>query len=262
MNEKPQKPGYILRKGDLITYLEYTEKPLEVLPENMPLNIVYEDGDVIVLNKEAGLIVHPGNGHPNGTLVNGLVYHFQGLKEIGDPIRPGLVHRIDKDTSGLLCVAKSNSAHAFLANQLLDHSMHREYMALIKGIIREDKGKIDAPLNRDKNDPLKRAVDLEKGKEAITFFEVVERYKEGYTLVRLKLLTGRTHQIRVHMAYIGFPVAGDPLYGAKGNDSFRDGQLLQAYRLTFKHPKTGKDMTFEIEMEERLRKAISLLHAI
>ena len=243
VNGRKEKAHYLLELGDVVEVGEAEAIPTSLQGEDIPLDIVYEDEDILIINKPAGLVVHPGNGNPNGTLVNALIHLGKSLGG-GDSSRPGIVHRIDKDTSGLLCVAKNDMAFASLAKQLSDHSMHRRYKALVLGIINEDDGKIDAPLARSRKEPMKYCVDL-KGKESVTFFHVEERYKEaGVSLVSCRLLTGRTHQIRVHMDYIGHPVLGDPLYG-KGNRKIYDkGQLLHAYELTLTHPRTGESMTF------------------
>jgi 23S rRNA pseudouridine1911/1915/1917 synthase len=258
VNRKQEKAHYALRLSDLITYQEYTNKPLAIEGEDIPLNVVYEDDDILVINKPAGLVVHPGNGHYSGTLVNALVYHEESLAHEDDLVRPGLVHRIDKDTSGLLCIAKNDMAFDSLAKQLSTHSMHREYYALVKGVIYEDDGKIDAPLGRDKNHPTKFAVDVTNGKEAVTFFHVLKRYK-AYTFISCRLLTGRTHQIRVHMDYIGHPVVGDPLYGEGNRSLYNKGQLLHAYKLTFTHPRTGKEVSFEAPLPDYFQQILDQL---
>lgn len=251
INNHEEKAHYQLRIDDVITYQEYTNKPLKVQGEDIPLDVIYEDDQVLVINKPAGLVVHPGNGHREGTLVNALVYRESSLAHEGDPIRPGIVHRIDKDTSGLLAIAKTDEAYEYLAKQLSDHSMHREYFALVKGIINEDDGKIDAPIGRDKNSPIKFAVDPVNGKEAVTFFHVEKRfYESDVSFISCRLQTGRTHQIRVHLDYIGHPVIGDPLYGKNNKALYGKGQLLHAYRLSFAHPTTHKDMSFEAPLPD------------
>ena len=210
--------------------------------EDIPLDVIYEDDDILIINKPAGLLVHPGNGHADGTLANALIH--RGIT-VGDISRPGIVHRIDKDTSGLLAIAKTEVAFSSLAKQLEDHSMHREYLALVLGIITEDDAKIDAPIGRDKRERTKLCVDL-NGKEAVTFFHVKQRYPEdNATLVDCTLLTGRTHQIRVHMEYIGHPVIGDLTYGRGNRKLYDQGQLLHAYRLTLMHPTKQKEVSFE-----------------
>ena len=260
VNGKNEKPSYRVKENDVVEYEEKGLVPSEMKKENIPLDIVYEDEDLMVINKPRGMVVHPANGHHEGTLVNALLGYCTDLSGINGVERPGIVHRIDKDTSGLLVVCKNDFAHNEIAKQLKDKTMHREYYALCKGVIKEDDGKIIAPIGRDPYDRLKMAVDVKNGKEAITFFHVEERFNQ-YTLVSVRLFTGRTHQIRVHMHYIGHPLEGDPLYGKKKNLLFQNGQLLHAYRITFIHPRTQKEMTFEVPLPddfkavlERLRK--------
>lgn len=260
VNGKNEKPSYRVKENDVVEYEEKELVPSEMKKENIPLDIVYEDEDLMVINKPRGMVVHPANGHHEGTLVNALLGYCTDLSGINGIERPGIVHRIDKDTSGLLVVCKNDFAHNEIAKQLKDKTMHREYYALCKGVIKEDDGKIIAPIGRDPYDRLKMAVDVKNGKEAITFFHVEERFNQ-YTLVSVRLFTGRTHQIRVHMHYIGHPLEGDPLYGKKKNLLFQNGQLLHAYRITFIHPRTQKEMTFEVPLPddfkavlERLRK--------
>ena len=254
LNGKKCKPHDWLKEGDILEF-ETPETPrIDVPAQNIPLDIVYEDDDVIVVNKPAGLVVHPGNGHEDQTLVNALLFHDASFSAGSDPKRPGIVHRIDKDTTGLLVCAKNDESFAFLAAQLSDHTMHSEYLALVKGIILEDDGKIDAPIGRSKKNPTKNAIDLKSGKESVTYFHVLERYrKDDATLISCRLLTGRTHQIRVHMEYIGHPVIGDPLYGEGNRKIAKDGQLLHAYRLTFIHPKTKKEVSFEAPLPEQFK---------
>lgn len=261
-NGKTAKPHLILAVGDVISYEPYEAKTWDVKGEDIPLNVVYEDECLLIVNKPAGMVVHPGNGHPEGTLANALVYHEKELADEGDPLRPGIIHRIDKDTSGLLCVAKTDEAAAFLKAQLLDHTMHREYYALVKGIIEENDGKIDAPIGRDPKSPVKFAVNLHSGKEAITFFHVITRYHEGYTLISCRLLTGRTHQIRVHLDAIGHPVVGDPLYGIGNRSLYSEGQLLHAYRLSFIHPLTKKPVHFEAPIPPAFQSVLEGLHPL
>lgn len=210
VNGEITRPNYKVKENDDININVPEPEELDVLAEDIPLEIVYEDDDVLVINKPQGMVVHPSAGHQNGTLVNALLYHIKDLSSINGIIRPGIVHRIDKDTSGLLMVAKNDKAHIALAEQLKDKTSLRKYIALVHGEISHDKGEINAPIGRSKNDRKMQAV-IEGGKPAVTHFEVLERF-EGYTLLQLQLETGRTHQIRVHMKYIGFPVAGDPLY--------------------------------------------------
>lgn len=258
LNDKPCKAGNKVDTGDIITYSLPKQVPTDLIGENIPLDVVYEDDYLIVVNKPAGLVVHPGNGHPTGTLANALVYRNQDI-DATDTSRPGIVHRIDKDTSGLLCIAKKEEAMLGLVEQLKDHSMHREYVALVSGIIKEEEGKIDAPLGRDKKDRIKFCVDLE-GKEAVTYFKVKQRFlRSKVTFIECRLLTGRTHQIRAHMEYIGHPVIGDPIYG-KGNRTLYDkGQLLHAYKLTFIHPITKEEMSFTAPLPDHFLEVLSKL---
>jgi 23S rRNA pseudouridine1911/1915/1917 synthase len=259
VNNQAVKAHYILNIADVITYQEYTERPLTIEGEDIPLDVIYEDEDILIVDKPAGLVVHPGNGHWSGALVNALVFRESHLSSADGPLRPGLVHRIDKDTSGLLAIAKNDRAYESLARQLADHSMHREYYALVKGIIYEDDGKIDAPIGRDPIHPTKFCVDVAKGKEAITFFHVLQRFDKGYTFLSCRLLTGRTHQIRVHMEYIGHPIIGDPLYGTGNRSLYDKGQLLHAYRLTLAHPRDGRKMTFEAPLPKAFRDVLAAL---
>ena len=245
-----QKASFRVKKGQRIECEEYAPPVSSLEPEDIPLDIVYEDECLLVINKARGMLVHPGNGNPDGTLVNASLFHQKELAPSLDPLRPGIVHRIDKDTSGLLVVAKDEESLLFLQSQLKDHTMHREYFALVQGIVAEEGGEIDAPIGRDKNHPTKMAVDLE-GKEAKTFFTVKERFfKSEATLLDCRLKTGRTHQIRVHMDYIGHPVIGDPLYGRGNRRLYDQGQLLHASRLSFIHPKTTKEMVFEAPLPD------------
>ncbi len=256
VNGKEEKAHYLLEVGDEVEVGEAEAKENALEGEDIPLDVIYEDEDILVINKQAGLVVHPGNGNPSGTLVNALI-HRGGSLGGGDTSRPGIVHRIDKDTSGLLCIAKNDEAFASLAQQLSTHSMARKYKALVLGIIAEDDGKIDAPIARSRKEPMKNCVDL-KGKESVTYFHVEKRFKEsGVTLISCRLLTGRTHQIRVHMDYIGHPVIGDPLYGKGNRKIYDEGQLLHAYELTLTHPRTGKEMTFSCPLPEHFEKVLS-----
>ena len=224
--------------------------PIEAVPQNIPLDIVYEDEDVIVVNKPVGLVVHPAAGHPDGTLVNALLYHCgNSLSGINGQLRPGIVHRIDRDTSGLIIAAKNDAAHLSLAAQLEDHSLYREYHAVAVGGFREDSGTVDAPMARHPVDRKKMAVDRTKGKRAVTHWEVLERYS-GYTYLKCLLETGRTHQIRVHLASIGHPLLGDTVYGAKKPVPGLAGQCLHAKKLTFTHPRTGEKMTVECDLPD------------
>ena len=212
-------------------------EPVEAVPQDIPLDVVYEDADVIVVNKPSGMVVHPAPGHPDGTLVNALLYHCAGtLSGVGGTLRPGIVHRIDRDTSGLIIAAKNDAAHQYLSAQLADHTLARTYECIVVGALREDRGTVDAPIARHPTDRKRMAV-VAGGREAVTHWEVIARYP-GYTHVRCRLETGRTHQIRVHMAYIGHPILGDTVYGAKKEVAGLTGQCLHAVGLRFLHPRT------------------------
>ena len=256
IDHKVIKANYKVSAGDKIVIEIPEPEELDLVPENLNLAIVYEDDDVVVVNKPQGMVVHPSAGHPNGTLVNGLLYQVKNLSTINDVVRPGIVHRIDKDTSGLLMVAKNDHAHESLAQQLKNKTSLRKYVALVHGEIPHEKGRIEAPIGRSKVNRKMQAV-IEGGKPAVTHFEVLKRF-EGFTLIELQLETGRTHQIRVHMQYIGYPVAGDPLYGPKktlkGN-----GQFLHAKLLGFEHPTTGDSMVFEASLPEIFEKTLATL---
>ena len=255
VNGQAVKPKYKVQAGDKISLVKPEPQSLELTPENIPLDIVYEDDDVIVVNKPQGMVVHPAPGHPNHTLVNALLYHSP-LSTINGTFRPGIVHRIDKDTSGLLMVAKNDLAHQSLAEQLRNKTNKREYLALVYGQIKEDEGTIDAPLGRNPQDRKKQAV-VKDGRHAVTHFKVVKRY-DNFTLVKCILETGRTHQIRVHMKYIGHPLVGDPLYGPRKVIG-KDGQFLHAALLGFKHPRTGEEMVFEAPLPENFQKMLDKL---
>ncbi|MBQ7466802.1 MAG: RluA family pseudouridine synthase [Clostridia bacterium] len=248
VNGKPCKAGYLVKNGDEISVDFSQEVGLEdVLPENIPLNIVFEDENYAVINKPQGMVVHPAPGNYTHTLVNALLYHFTSLSN-GDKFRPGIVHRIDKDTSGLLVVAKNDKAHLNLANQIAEHSCRRTYVALLEGNVKEDSGTISTYLNRDKWDRKKYAVSG-TGKWAVTHFKVLERY-EGYTLCQFELETGRTHQIRVHASFMGHPIVGDPVYGYKKQKFNLNGQLLHAKKLSFVSPTDNRPCEFECEIPD------------
>lgn len=259
VNDKVVKPNYKVQSQDEIEVVEPDPVPLDAVAEDLPLEIVYEDSDVAVVNKPQGMVVHPSFGHTSGTLVNALLHHMDDLSGINGTIRPGIVHRIDKDTSGLLMIAKNDFAHEKLAEQLANKTSRREYVALVHGVIPHKRGTIDGPIGRDKTDRKKFAV-TEGGKPSVTHFTVLERFKD-YTLVSLELETGRTHQIRVHMNYIGHPVAGDPMYGPrktlKGN-----GQFLHAKLLGFTHPRTGEELVFEAPIPEVFQKQLDELRGV
>lgn len=256
VNDKPIKNSYSLKKGDIIIAEEYIEEEMKAIPEKMNLDIVYEDEDVIVVNKPNGMVVHPAIGNKNGTLVNGLMYHSK-LSDINGEFRPGIVHRIDAYTTGLLVVAKNNEAHLSLAKQLEEKTTTRKYIALVWGIVNTDTGTIEAPIGRDASDRKKMSVTDINAKNAVTHFKVIERYKDT-TLIELSLETGRTHQIRVHMNYIGYPIVNDPVYGRRKliDDS---GQCLHAKTLGFIHPKTGKYMEFTSELPTCFKKILNVV---
>ena len=244
VNEEHIKPSYKLEENDkVIVYLKPIEN-LEVKPENIPLDIIYQDSSIAIINKPVGMVVHPSAGHHNGTLVNAILYHIKDLSGINGVYRPGIVHRIDMDTSGLIAIAKNDEAHKALAEQLKDHSMARTYVCLVKGILESKRGIIKTLIGRDKKNRLKQAVVNEGGKEAITEFEVLETYNDRFSLVKCQLQTGRTHQIRVHMNFIKHPIVNDPLYGENHKIAYESSQLLHAYELTLTHPVTKEQMTF------------------
>ena len=249
-NGKPGKKNDKLNIGDEIRYTIPEPREVDIKPTQMDLNIVYEDEDVLVINKPKGLVVHPAAGHQDDTLVNGLL-HAMGddLSGINGELRPGIVHRIDKDTSGLLAVAKNDRAHVFLASQLKDHTMARTYEAIVCGSFREDSGTVDAPIGRHPSDRKKMTVTARNSKDAVTHWEVVKRYR-GYTHIRCRLETGRTHQIRVHMAHIGHPILGDMVYGHKKPELGQDSQCLHAGILCFRHPKDGRPVIVQAQLPE------------
>ncbi|AGX43690.1 RluA family pseudouridine synthase [Clostridium saccharobutylicum] len=257
VNNKIIKSNYKLKPFDRIEVTLPEAELLKVEPENIKLDILYEDKDIIVVNKAQGMVVHPAPGNYNGTLVNALLFHCKDLSSINGVIRPGIVHRIDKDTSGVLVIAKNDDAHNKLSEQLKDHSMKREYYALIEGRLKNDSGRIDKPLGRNKKDRLKMGI-VEDGKRAVTHYEVIERYN-GYTLIKCILETGRTHQIRVHMASIGFPLVGDPLYGFKRQKFKVQGQMLHAKTLGFIHPGQNKYIEFTTDLPEYFKDIIDKL---
>ncbi|HER6196268.1 TPA: RluA family pseudouridine synthase [Streptococcus pyogenes] len=256
VNGQQKKAKYTVQAGDVICFELPKEEVLEYQAQNIPLDIIYEDDALAIINKPQGMVVHPSAGHPSGTMVNALMYHIKDLSSINGVVRPGIVHRIDKDTSGLLMVAKTDAAHQALAEELKAKKSLRKYLAIVHGNLPNDRGMIEAPIGRSEKDRKKQAVTA-KGKEAVTRFTVLERFG-NYSLVELQLETGRTHQIRVHMAYIGHPVAGDPLYGPRKTLSGH-GQFLHAKTLGLTHPMTGKEMIFTVEAPEIFQKVLKLL---
>ena len=258
-NGKAGKKNDKLNIGDVIEYSLPQPKEVDIVATEMQLDIAYEDEDVIVINKPKGLVVHPAAGHSDDTLVNGLLYALgDDLSGINGELRPGIVHRIDKDTSGLLAVAKNDLAHTVLASQLKDHSMHRVYEAIVCGNLKEDSGTVDAPIGRHPSDRKKMCVTSRNSKEAVTHWEVVARYR-GYTHVRCKLETGRTHQIRVHMASIGHPILGDTVYGHKKPELGQDSQCLHAGTLCFAHPRDGRPIMVFAPLPEYFEKVLDKL---
>ena len=256
VNGKVEKVSYKIQAGDEIEVNIPAVKPLDVIPENIPLDIVYEDDDVIVVNKPQGMVVHPAPGHPDHTLVNALLYHTKVLAQSPEGFRPGIVHRIDKDTSGLLMIAKTAKARESLEDQLAHKTNKRLYWAIVHGNFAEKNGVIDAPIGRNPYDRKKMAV-VETGKKAITHFKVLEQFKD-YSLIECQLETGRTHQIRVHLDYIGHPVAGDPLYGPRKTLKGH-GQFLHAKVLGFKHPSTGEWLEFSVEPPQIFQETLAQL---
>lgn len=252
VNDKVIKSSYKVSNGDVILITD-KEEDMSVKPEKMDIDIVYEDDDVMVINKKSGVVVHPAPGNYSGTLVNGLMYLSKDLSHVNGEFRPGIVHRIDKDTSGLLIVAKNDKAHRILAEELKEKKIKRKYIALVSGVINHDIGEIDAPIGRDPSDRKKMCVTSTNSKDAITHFRVLERYKNA-SLIECELETGRTHQIRVHMKYINHPVINDPVYGKNNHGEF--GQLLHAKEITFTHPTTKEVMTFSCEVPEEFNKIL------
>ncbi len=255
---KVLKSNYKLKAGDEIVVTLPEPQPLDVQPENIPLDIIYEDEDVVVVNKPRGMVVHPAAGNYSGTLVNALLYHCKNLSGINGVIRPGIVHRLDKDTSGIMICAKNDAAHVSLSQQIQSKTAQRTYLAVVRGNIKTDSGTIETLIARDKNDRKKMAVVTEDGRQAITDYEVVERYGK-FTVVRCKLRTGRTHQIRVHMEHLGYPLVGDPKYSPMKTCFGIQGQALHSHTLEFDHPRTGERMKFEAPYPEDFNKVITRL---
>ncbi|MCI9561288.1 MAG: RluA family pseudouridine synthase [Clostridia bacterium] len=263
INGKPAKPSQAVSAGDVVKATLPDAEEYSAKPENIPLDIIYEDGDVAVVNKPQGMTVHAGNGNTEGTLVNALLYRLDSLSGINGVLRPGIVHRIDKDTSGLLVVAKNDKAHLSLSKQIEEKTCRRTYLALLEGVVKRDGGTVTTYIGRDPSDRIKMAVvSPEKGKLAITDYTVLKRYKENFTLCRFDLHTGRTHQIRVHARHLGYPVVGDPVYGIKKQRFSLNGQLLHAWRLQFTHPATGEEMCFEAPLPDYFKSVLSKLKEI
>ena len=252
------KSNYKLKLGDEIIVTLPEPQPLDVQPENIPLDIIYEDEDVVVVNKARGMVVHPAAGNYSGTLVNALLYHCKNLSGINGVIRPGIVHRLDKDTSGIMICAKNDAAHVSLSEQIQSKTAQRTYLAVVRGNIKTDSGVIETQIARDKDDRKKMAVVKDGGRNAVTEYEVVERFGK-YTIVRCKLKTGRTHQIRVHMEYLGYPLVGDPKYSPMKTPFSINGQALHSLTLAFDHPRTGERMEFEAKLPEDLHKVVTRL---
>lgn len=259
VNGKETKHSYKLKLNDEIEIFVPEAKEINLKVQDIPLNVIYEDNDIIVINKPKGMVVHPANGNPDGTLVNAVMNKCKdSLSGIGGEIRPGIVHRLDKDTSGAIIVAKNDKAHIALSEQLKNHEVKKTYLALVRGIIKENEATINMPIARSKKDRKKMDVDKD-GKEAITHFKVLGRYKNKYTLLQINLETGRTHQIRVHLSHIGYPIIGDEVYSNGKNEWNVSGQCLHAWKLEFIHPITGKKISLEAEIPEYLKNIIKEL---
>lgn len=257
VNNKKEKASYKVRENDIIEILDGYKEEIDIVPSAMDIDIIYEDDDIMVINKPSGLVVHPGSGNYDNTLVNGLMHYTSSLSDINGEERPGIVHRIDKDTSGLLLVAKNNKSHAILTEYFKNHeNIKREYIALLCGVFPHDSATIDAPIGRDPKDRKKMTVTAENSKEAITNMKVLKRY-HNYTLVSCILKTGRTHQIRVHMNYIGYPIYNDPVYNTKSSTEF--GQFLHSYKIDFIHPITKKELHFEAPLPKYFQDFIDSL---
>ena len=256
VNGKFVSSSYSVKMGDSINVDDSFTYEEDIIPEDIPLDIIYEDDDLLIINKESGMVVHPAAGHYHGTLVNALLYKYP--LNSGDKLRPGIVHRLDKDTSGLMVVAKNEWTHEKLSEMISKKEVERKYLAIVSGVIKNDSGTIDAPIGRDSHNRQKMAIS-ENGKESITHFKVLERYHNN-TLIEGKLDTGRTHQIRVHMAYIGFPVLNDPLYGRGKSNEF--GQMLHSYSIKFNHPRTGKELSFTVDVPREFQEELDKLRNI
>lgn len=258
VNGKRIKSSYKINIGDIITIEEENIEEADIVPQDIPIDVIYEDEDILIVNKEKGMVVHPGNGNKEGTLVNAIMYRCKdSLSGIGGKIRPGIVHRLDKDTSGLIIVAKNDNAHINVSKQISERAVSKTYIALVRGNIKEESATINMPIGRSTKDRKKMAV-TKQGKEAITNFKVIKRYS-GFTLIEVKIETGRTHQIRVHMAEIGFPVVGDCIYSNGKNPFAVEGQMLHSSELEFKHPKTNKELKFEAPLPKYFQDVIGKL---
>ncbi|MDR7869878.1 MAG: RluA family pseudouridine synthase [Tissierellaceae bacterium] len=255
VNGSLKKPRYQVREGDFIQVKIPKPKNLEIVAEDIPIDIVYEDEDIVIVNKSCGMVVHPAPGNYTSTLVNALLFHIDNLSTINGIIRPGIVHRLDKDTSGLLIIAKNDVSHKFLSDKLKDRDILREYIAITYGEFKQDEGRINAPIGRDPKNRKKMAINEKNGKEAITDYKVLKRFN-GYSLVQANLQTGRTHQIRVHFTYLKHPIVGDPVYSNRKDDSKYDGQLLHAKKIGFIHPRTKVYMEFETDLPDAFREFI------
>lgn len=256
---KVEKASYKTKLNDKISFTLKPEEVLSVEPENIPINILYEDEDILIIDKERGMVVHPSNGHESGTLVNAIMYHCKGsLSTINGVIRPGIVHRIDKDTSGILCVCKNDLSHKNISDQFAEHSNVRKYKAIVKGRLKNDEGYVNKPIGRDKTNRLRMAID-KNGKNAKTYYKTIKKYN-NYTYIECELFTGRTHQIRVHMKDLGNPLLGDLVYG-RVDKNFRelDGQMLHAYYLKIRHPRTNEEMEFVSELPMYFKKVLDKL---
>ena len=258
VNGKKEKSSYKVKENDFITIEIQEPKESKLKAEEIPLNVVYEDNDIIIINKEKGMVVHPGNGNQDGTLVNAIMARCKdSLSGIGGEIRPGIVHRIDKDTSGIIIIAKNDKAHIDISNQIKEHKTKKTYLALVRGLVKENEATIDMPIGRSTKDRTKMAVS-KNGKNAITHIKVIERFKE-YTLLEINIETGRTHQIRVHLSQIGYPIVGDYVYSNGKNPFGVEGQMLHSEKLEFKHPITDKEMKLEAKLPEYFEKVLEEL---
>lgn len=258
VNGSVQKPRYLVQEGDYITVNMPSPVKLEVLAEDIPLNIIYEDEDIVIINKEQGMVVHPAPGNYTGTLVNALLFQIKNLSSINGVIRPGIIHRLDKDTSGIIMVAKNDESHRFLSEQLKDRNVKREYIAIVHGVLNNAVGIINAPIGRDPRDRKKMTVINTNSKQAITHYSVIEEFTK-YSLIRAQLETGRTHQIRVHLAYINHPVVGDMVYSRNPNNFNINKQLLHAKKLGFIHPRTKEYMEFETAIPQNFIEVLKIL---